>query len=165
MRVLLLSCLLLQSVAGVAQTAQQEINDQVWKPFIAAFNSNDAAGFMAVHSKDVVRAIRDNNQVLDFDEYARATSDGNQRAKTGNFKHQLELRFLERSANKDRACEVGIYKTQMLRPDGTTSVGYGKFLVILRKENDVWKILVDSDSSEGRTISEKDFLQAKPMQP
>jgi hypothetical protein len=36
--------------------------------------------------------------------------------------------------------------------------------VALRKEKGVWKILVDTDSSENNTVGEKDFLAAKPME-
>ncbi len=47
--------------------------------------------------------------------------------------------------------------------DGKTMDYFGRFHVVLRKENSIWKILVDTDSSENGTISEKDFLAAKPI--
>jgi hypothetical protein len=36
--------------------------------------------------------------------------------------------------------------------------------VALRKENGVWKILVDSDTNEGGTITEEMFQKAKPIE-
>jgi hypothetical protein len=67
-------------------------------------------------------------------------------------------------ANENQAYEVGIYKTTSIDEKGQSHSGYGKFHVVHRKENGVWKILVDSDSSEGGTIGEKEFLAAKQMQ-
>ena len=61
-----LTCAVVQ-VAG--QSIQQSINDQVWKPFISTYNNRDTDGFMAVHSKDVVRSPRDDKMVLNWNEY------------------------------------------------------------------------------------------------
>jgi hypothetical protein len=36
--------------------------------------------------------------------------------------------------------------------------------VVLRKEENTWKILVDTDSNEGGTIGEAQFLAAAPME-
>jgi hypothetical protein len=36
--------------------------------------------------------------------------------------------------------------------------------VALRKENGTWKILVDSDTNEGGTITDEMFLKAKPLE-
>jgi ketosteroid isomerase-like protein len=146
-----------------AQTAQQEINDQVWKPFIQSFNDNDTKGFMAVHSKEVVRSSRDGKSVLNWDEYYKQMERGDQRAKSSGAKRQLELRFTERISGKDQAVEVGVYKTTNINPDGIARSFYGRFHAVLRKENGVWKILVDTDSSEGGSISEKDFLAAAEL--
>jgi ketosteroid isomerase-like protein len=147
-----------------AQNTQQEINDQVWKPFIQSFNDRDTKGFMAVHSKDVVRAARDGKSVMNWNEYYKQMESGDQRAKAAGSKRQLELRFTERIANKDQAVEVGIYKTTNISPDGIAKSFYGRFHVVLRKENGAWKILVDTDSSEGGSISEEDFLAAAAIE-
>lgn len=147
-----------------AQLAQQEINQQVWRPFIKTFNNRDTKGFMDVHSKDVVRSSRDSKTVLNWDEYYRQTEHWDQQEKKSQSKRTLELRFAERLASKDQAIEVGIYKTTYIQPDGNTRAFFGRFHVVLRKENGVWKILVDTDSSENKTISETNFLAAAPME-
>jgi ketosteroid isomerase-like protein len=141
-----------------------EINDQVWKPFIQTFNNYDTKGFMAVHSKEVARAPRDAKTIWNWDEYHKNQEQGDLQGKSASSKRSLELRFTERIVNKDLAINVGIYKTSAIRPDGTSRSFYGRFHVVLRKENGIWKILVDTDSSEGRTISEKDFLAASPIE-
>jgi len=145
------------------QPAQQEINKQVWEPFIKTFNEYDTKGFMAIHSKDAVRSPRDSKTVWSWDEYYKNQEQGDQQGKTSGSTRQLELRFTERIVNKDLAVDVGIYKTTSIRADGIARSFYGRFHVVLRKENGVWKILVDTDSSEGGSISEKDFLAATGM--
>ena len=46
--------------------AQKEINEQVGKPFIKAFNNDDNEALKAVHSKAVIRAIRTITACLDM---------------------------------------------------------------------------------------------------
>lgn len=147
-----------------AQDRQREINEQVWKPFIKTFNEHDTQGFMAIHSKDVVRSPRESKSVWNWDQYYQNQLKGDERARSNNSKRELELRFTERLSNGDLAVEVGVYKTTSIPEEGTARSFYGRFHVVLRKENNTWKILVDTDSSEGNTISEKDFLAASPME-
>jgi len=66
-------------------------------------------------------------------------------------------------ASNAKAFEVGYYKTTSTNTQtGEKRTGYGKFHVLLRKENAVWKILVDADTHEktDQTI----FLTGKPME-
>lgn len=157
---LLIGC----SIISFGQNAQLEINDQVWKPFTKTFNERDTKGFMAVHSKDLVRSSRDSKTVLNWNEYNQQSEKWDQQEKKSPTQRQLELRFTERIAGKDQAIDVGVYKTTYIQSDGNTRSFFGRFHVVLRKENNVWKILVDTDSSEKNTISEKDFLAAAPME-
>ena len=143
-----------------AQSEQSEINEQVWKPFIKSFNENNSAGFMSVHSKDVVRSPRDAKTVWNWEEYNAQQALGDKEDIKAKRKRTLELRFTERIVNKDVAVEVGIYKTSY----GENQNYYGRFHVVLKKENGIWKILVDTDSTEGGTIGEKEFLAAQPLQ-
>lgn len=155
---------LLVYLTGSAQNQQQEINRQVWNPFLKGFNENDTKTFMSVHSKDVVRSPRDAKQILNWDQYFAEQEKGDAADKAAKRKRILELRFTERIANKDQAIEVGIYKTTYIGIDGIAKSFYGRFHVVMRKEGSTWKILVDTDSSENNSISEKDFLAAAPME-
>lgn len=146
----------------MGQNAQQEINDQVWKPFILSFNNRDTKGFMEVHSRDVVRSSIDSKRVLNWKEYHDQTLESEGRKNQG--KRQLELRFIERIASADLAVEVGIYKTSYIPETGAPRSFYGKFHAVLRKESGTWKILVDMDSSEQNSIGEEDFLAASPLE-
>src|SRR5688572_22610825 len=156
--------LALSSLIGQTQDHQKEINEQVWKPFIEGFRNGDTDMFMNVHSKDLVRSPRDAKKVETWEQYYEGTKRGNERRKTSGRKSDIELRFTERIASEAQAIDVGIYKTTSIAGDGQQRSFYGRFHVVLRKESGVWKILVDTDSSEGGMIGEKDFLAAKPME-
>src|SRR6476620_6523770 len=146
---------------GQAASFQKEINEQVWKPFIKAFNSNDNDGFRAVHSREVIRVVQDDNRVLGYDEYFKTIPDS-LKAKWANWKKDIELRFIQRIAAIDKAFEVGYYKSTSTNVvTGEKRSGYGKFHVLLRKENGVWKILMDADANE--KTDENVFRSAQPM--
>lgn len=140
------------------------INSQVWKPFIEAYNTFDVTGFMEVHSRDVVRSPRDGGEIYGYDEYYTRTEKSAMRNKIQKGSRNIELRFLERIVKNGLAYEVGIYKVESIDTNGHSKFSYGKFHVVLRKEEGQWKILVDSDSSENNTIGEDDFQSAKPLQ-
>jgi hypothetical protein len=162
-RILFFWCLVLNVLVAHAQDYQKEINDQVWKPFIESFNNLNAELFLSVHSKDLTRSPRDSKQILNWNEYLSDQKKQMSIMKGDGLKLAIELHFTERIANGRQAIDVGIYKTTVILKDGTSNSGYGRFHVVMRKENGVWKILVDTDSSEGHTIEENDFLAAKPM--
>jgi ketosteroid isomerase-like protein len=164
MNVILFVVLGIVATLSVAQNAQQQINNQVWKPFIETYNNHDTQGFLAVHSKDVVRSPREAKSAWNWDEYFQRQKNGDEQAKTSGAKRKLELRFTERIADKDLAVEVGIYKATVIQSDRKSRTFYGRFHVVLRKENDIWKILVDTDSSEGGKIAEQDFMAANAME-
>lgn len=93
-----------------AQNHQQEINDQVWKPFILTFNQFETEKFMALHAKDVVRSSRDANQVLNWQQYHDQQKKGDDWSKGNGYTRTLELRFIERLASPDQAIETGSTK-------------------------------------------------------
>lgn len=164
MKILLTIISLYACLPTLGQPIQAAINDQVWKPFIQSYNTRDTDGFLAVHSKDVVRSPRDAKLVLTWSEYYEHQKRGDDQGKGSGNKRQLDLRFTERIASDAQAVEVGIYKVTVADKEGNTRAFYGRFHVVLRKENGIWKILADTDSSEGNTIDEQDFLQASAME-
>lgn len=138
------------------------INEQVWKPFISSFNKGDDDGFKAVHSQDIVRVEQDGKKILRYDEYFKKIPDSI-KAKWSHWKKNIELRFIQRIVNNDRAFEVGYYKsTSTNTQTGEVRKGIGKFHVLLQKENGVWKILMDADTSEG--ANEEVFNKAAPLE-
>ena len=144
-----------------ADSLQQQITQQVWKPFIQSFNDLDTKGFMAVHSKQMTRVLQDGSMIYGYDRYYKEMERGNESTRKSNRKRTLELRFTQRIAANDRGFEVGYYKFTSIEPDGTMRNGYGKFHVLLRKEGGTWKIVMDADASE--KTNEAIFQAARPM--
>jgi ketosteroid isomerase-like protein len=145
-----------------SDSLQKQINEQVWKPFISTFNSGDNEGFKAVHSKDVIRVSQDSKQIFGYDQYFKKMPDSI-KAKWNKWKRNIELRFIQRIASNGKAFEVGYYKTKSTdTTNGVTRTGYGKFHVLLRKENNTWKILMDEDSNDNTT--EAVFQTGKPLE-
>jgi ketosteroid isomerase-like protein len=148
-------------IFAFAQNIQKEINEQVWKPFVQTFSNDDHAGFEAVHSKEIIRVLQDNGQIWGHAQYFPPRKETAPAARQNN-KKNIELRFIQRIAGNDKAFEVGYYRTRVTNADGTVRDMYGKFHVVLRKENGLWKILVDADSNKG--ASKEDFEKAEAME-
>lgn len=53
-----------------AQSAQADINAQVWIPFLEAYQKGDAALFMSVHSAEVLRVPQDDQKILRYEDYS-----------------------------------------------------------------------------------------------
>lgn len=155
------------AIGSHAQTDQQAIDNQVWKPFTKAIMTQDVAAFVSVHSKDLIRAERDQKKVLDLNSYQAGMEAGwpswKESIKKSNQNYTFELRFLERISNGTLAYEVGYFKNEVISSSGEKRISYGKFQVALRKENGIWKILVDSDSSESGNITDEMFAAAQPI--
>ena len=144
------------------RAVQKEINDQVWKPFIRTFNNDDDEGFKAVHSKDIIRVNQDGKQISGYDQYFKKVPDSI-KAKWGKWSKQIELRFTQRITSTDNAFEVGYYKTTSKNVNtGETRTSYGRFHVLLRKEDGAWKILMDADANDG--TDETVFQTGTPME-
>ena len=140
----------------------KEINEQVWMPFIRSFGNGDEEQFKSVHSRDVVRVIQDEGQIFGYDQYFKKIPDS-LKAKWASWKKNIELRFTRRVSGEDKAFEVGFYKTTSTNGQtGEQRKSFGRFHVLLRKENGIWKIIMDADTAEG--ASEENFNKASPMQ-
>ncbi len=147
---------------GQTNNLQEEINEQVWKPFIHSFNARDEKGFSQVHSKDVVRVNQDNQRILVFNEYFKLNPD-NIKPMINEWNRNIELRFTQRIASGMNAFEVGYYKTSNTNTKtGEVRSSFGKFHVLLKKENGSWKILMDADTSVG--VEEEMFVNADPLE-
>lgn len=160
--IILTALLFSQFVIAQSDSLQKQINEQVWKPFISSFNNRDDEVFASVHSKEITRVSVDSKEIYGYDQYFKKVPDSI-KAKWSQWKRNIELRFIHRIASNDKAFEVGYYKsTSTNTATGQSRTGYGKFHVLLRKEKNVWKIMMDEDANEGTT--EAVFQTGKPME-
>lgn len=138
-------------------TPQQEINEQIWKRFVQAYSDQDAEAFMKIHAEKLVR-IPIGYEVTRFEKYREQNELNFQRQKKEGIKIKIDFTFAFRTVTGGVAYEIGYYKVTSLK-DGKTDYYYGMFNVILRKENDTWRILSDADT--GENITEAKFNSGK----
>lgn len=136
--------------------------NQVWERFYKAFEQLDYNHMAEIHSKDLVR-ISGGSRISDYDSYISNYNRMFGSARESGVSNRIELRFFERINNGSVGSERGVYKL-IRTADGKEQAYYGQFHVIFRKENDEWKILVDYDSTEGGTIGENEFNNAKHIE-
>ena len=160
--IIFLACCL--SIPGVlrAQKADSiitmEIDQQIWYPFIHAFNAFDAEAFNALHTPDVLRGgpwgLRPGDAYLQGNlvEFARNKQAGDTR--------QIAFTFEYRVHTPEIAYEVGYYRVKRTRGEDNHTF-YGQFHVVLKNVNGVWKLAQDWDASElaGEPVSESHFLK------
>ncbi len=161
MRFSVLLYILLTAFSIRSQSIQKEINDQVWTPFLKAYQQNDVNLFMSVHHRDVLRIPQDENKIMRF----RVYQDQMEQVKQYNLEKgnqiKLDLRFTQRLAEGDRAFETGYYAYQLTDTQGQVNNFYGKFHVVLVRENHQWKIWLDADTSED--ADEASFKAARAL--
>ncbi|NMM47794.1 nuclear transport factor 2 family protein [Marinigracilibium pacificum] len=141
----------------------EDINNQVWAKFEKAFVDLNPGLMAEIHSRDLARIPADNNRILNYEEYIDSFHKRFDRAKSNHIKYEIELRFIERIANGFTASERGIYQLIVINEQDEPRSYYGKFHVLLRKENGLWKILMDYDSNEGGKIGKEDFDKANEI--
>lgn len=163
MKTLLCALLTCSFSIAVAQSdnIETEINNQVWLPFIRTYNNFDAIGFMNLHSRDLVRVPIDSKKIYTFEEYSINNQQSNELSLRNKRKQAIEFSFEERIHNETSAFETGYYKVTASDATGKTRTFYGKFTVVLRKTDNRWKIVLDSDT--GKNIAESDFLSGKKL--
>lgn len=133
------------------------IDNQVWSPFTQAFETFDYNLFDGLHATDLVRISGDGKHIQGKETYIAGYKE---RWKNKSRNQTISFRFIERLNNGKSASERGIYKLTLNPNTEQAQSYYGKFHVILKQIDGVWKILVDYDSSEGNTINENTYNNA-----
>jgi ketosteroid isomerase-like protein len=150
------------AVAAQAQNPQRadllkQVNRDIWIPFAEAYAAVDAEKYLKLHSAELIRGEGDRGRVLNLTQYSEGVRRSFEGWKKSGAKVGIQFRFLERIVSEESASERGIYQLSAARPGQEARSFYGKFHVFSRKENGVWKILIDYDSNEKDTIDEKAF--------
>ena len=145
-------------VDQASKLLHQEIDKQVWLPFMKAYQNIDNTAYIALHSDDLMRVVGGTNGSLqNKNEYSLSSLAHFEQVKNKHQKSEIAFSFLERNANESIASERGIYKYTLTNENGQSQHFYGKFHVFLRKINGLWKIVIDYDSNENGQIGEDDF--------
>lgn len=154
---LLLFLLLTETITSQNTDNLKAINADLWQNFTKAFEELDYNLFASLHCDNMIRVSGDAKTIKNKAEYI----DGYKNHWKDKKIHQtISFRFLERICDANKASERGIYKLTIKPNTENEKSYYGKFHVILKKENEIWKILMDYDSSEKNRINEESYLEA-----
>jgi ketosteroid isomerase-like protein len=153
------------SCTCIAQQIQKEINEHVWRVQLAGMNSNQADTFISVMSDDVIQVSYDRHKIRGKEEFYSQAVSTYKRIKDRKLSRTMEFRFLNRIANEKNAFEDGFYKYELTNEHQEKEIYYGYFQVVLRKENQFWKVLVDYDSEKynGTPVTKDLFDNARPL--
>ena len=129
-----------------------EIAQQVWTAFKDSYGIKDAARFNAIHTDDVLRITARGILV------GQAYRDQNIRsfARKDSPKRVIDFRFERRIHESNMAYEIGYYQISY---DNDEEHYYGRFSVLLKKENGQWRIAQDWDTNDinGHKVGKADW--------
>ncbi len=136
------------------QTSTQ-IDEQVWKAFQEAWADYDAEKYIGIHTADVLRVTP---WGIKYGQTWREKTIASF-SKKNPPKRSISFQFEHRIYKDDLGYEVGYYKSATVGKDGKERAGYGRFHVVLKKENGQWKIAQDWDTGDvnGRKVTATDF--------
>lgn len=136
------------SSTGVNETAIRGLMQQ----WLTAYNSKDIDGLMALYSDDIYYANNGNSLTRSKEAIRRNYAPQFKNAPT------VTIDFIEEITNASPSLGhiAGKYRVNIPQADGTTAHAYGRVLLIFRKENDQWKLIVDFDNS-GPDIAATNF--------
>ena len=133
----------------------QQIDEQVWKVFQEAWSSYDAEKYIGIHTTDVLRVTPWGiKHGPTFREKTIASF-----SRENPPKRSISFQFEHRIYQDDLAYEVGYYKSATIEKGGEERAHYGRFHVVLKKQNEHWKIAQDWDTDDvnGRKVTVADF--------
>ena len=131
---------------SLSQNFQSEINEQVWNVQLEAMKNNNVEGFISVMSDEVLQVSYDGSIIRNKEEFQTLAEVTYKRVLEKQWVRDMEFRFLNRIANTSSAFEDGFFRYEILNSKQEKQVFYGYFQVVLRKENGMWKVLLDYDS-------------------
>lgn len=148
-RLVAITCVFLCGVTFLARaqkkTELELMDDQVWTPYIKAYNEFDTKHFMALHTDDVIRVKRESSEIMVGTEYRKNEYRRNSISLSKDIRRSLELRFIDRLVEDNIAYVTGYFKVTVFEPGTVSQVYYGKFHTVLKKIGAEWKIYIDED--------------------
>ena len=157
-----LTIFLVNTLVAQDQEIQNTIDEQVWRPFVDSWSGCNASAFKQLHTDDVLRVS--GGWIHVGDQYKANIDRSFEKCVSKNIKRTIEFTFVERTHQKKIGYEVGYYKITSRMGDGEPRNSYGRFHVVLKNVDGVWKVAQDWDtgSIRGTEINEEDFKSGSP---
>ncbi len=140
-----------------------DLNKQLWLPFIEGVNTAKADLYVGVHAKDFYWvSAGSNGRIMDLPEYADDSVMVMKQRKEQGTRSEMEVRFLERNVDGDFASERCIVKFTMHERGKEPQVSYGVSQYFSRKENGVWRMWMQFKPADKG--SAEMFASAAPLE-
>ncbi len=146
------------------EAIQNEIDNEVWKPFQNAFETLDGEALNATYAAEVLRATP--NGIDTDNTFKAANLKRFEQIKKDGVSIELDFWFDSRRTNEHTSYEVGFYRIAFTNSNNETNFSFGQFHIVLKKVNGAWKITQDwdTDTINGKKISSVDFEKHKPLE-
>lgn len=128
------------------------LNREVWRPFVNGILKDDPRLYVGVHSKEF-HWVRpgSNGRIMDHREYAEGSIAVMRKRKEAGERTEIEFRFLERNVREAFAAEKVIFRFVLHRAGESAVPSYGIAHYFSRREDGVWKMLLQYGSTEKAT--------------
>ncbi|MCK8524032.1 DUF4440 domain-containing protein [Aquimarina sp. D1M17] len=154
----ILSIVFTKDIAAQKAALHDKINEDMYKNFSQAYANSDYELFASIHNSDMLRISGNGGEIKSVDQYLEGYKKRWSTPSKNSIK--IEFRLFERILSDTIVSDRGIYKVTYISDKNETQYSYGKFHVLLRLEDEQWKILMDYDSNENKTVTEETFLAA-----
>jgi len=145
-------------VSAQAALLHKKINQDMYGNFSEAFKKLDYSLFASIHSKEMIRISGNGGEIKNVKKYLEGYEKRWNNPKT--IASPIDFRLFERVTSDSLVSDRGIYRSTYKNDKGEIKHFYGQFHVLLRLENNSWKILIDYDSNENHTINIDSFEKA-----
>jgi uncharacterized protein (TIGR02246 family) len=139
-------------------TPLEELNRDIWHPFVRAYGALDADAFLALYRPDLMRATGVSGEALDFDGFAAQMREFFAMVAGYGDTIAIDFRFHERLVGADLASERGVYRLVVTPAAGERRTRYGVFHTYARRADGTWRFAADYDTRDG--ADEKTFAAA-----
>ncbi len=148
-----------QVITAQHESLHNKINHDMYENFSEAFATLNYDLFASIHSKEMIRISGGNGgEIKDvktyLEGYKKRWSNSTQKSAP------IDFRLLERVTSDSLVSDRGIYRVTYVNDAGETQYSYGKFHVLLKLEDTQWKIIMDYDSDENKSIDKQSFDNA-----
>ncbi|KAA1243534.1 hypothetical protein [Aquimarina sp. RZ0] len=139
----------------------QKINQDMYTNFSKAYKTLDYELFSSIHSKKMIRVSGNGGEIKKsktyLKEYQKRWSVATKKAAL------IDFRLFERITSDSLVSDRGIYRVTYNDNTDQVTYSYGQFHVVLQLEDGYWKLLIDYDSNENKTINKQRYDQAFPL--
>ncbi len=135
---------------------QNQINQELWKPFKTAFETLDASALNTLYAEEVLRVTPNGIDTKNI--FKKANIDRFETYRKAETKVLLDFWFDSRHTNNSHSYEVGFYRMQLLGKRDKQVI-YGQFHIVLKRKDGHWRITQDWDTAtiNDRSITVEDF--------